>query len=221
VRYQEWYTKLVEIHSKATPLLVDEELFTESVIIDKDKYTVFLGDTITFRKNDLVTARLGDWEIKKLYSAKEKSWQVLLGGLETKVKMAEKFNETLISAVVEPYLKEAILDRLTGAEDQSNEQILRIATAKRMAKLKRLLPKIDYSIFDGTFELHSPSKNYSLEVKYDADPAILFGGEKDIIGLKKCWCFLRNYDEIHDEVKALIEVLKPVMAMCQKAKEVK
>jgi hypothetical protein len=217
LKYNEWFNELQKIHEETKGLLVDEEVMCESITI-KDKfsisrrYSIFLGDEIRFNINGLSGSA---YEFKKAYSSKNPDWQSMLGGLRTKVTMAKILNEKLLGAMVEPYLKEAVLDRLTGENEMpGNEEIIRKAAARRLVKLKLLLPKMDGQ-FRAEFPLPSPSENYTLQAKYRFGSVDVEYGNPT--GLKCCWSFLLHYDEIVATVEKFAVVFKPVAELCGKS----
>jgi hypothetical protein len=205
---------LNDLLARAKKLMVDEELLTESVTIDADTYKVYLGDQIRYYKNGDTT---GEYDFRRGYSAREKGWQTLLGGLETKITLAETLNPKLIKALVEPYIKEAVLDRLIGEGDMpDNEQILRTAADKRLKKLVELVPEALGSI-RVSFTIPSPSENYSLTVNWN------YGGKAQVKygdgfkGIRTCWSFLANYEQIEKTVKKFGELIAPVFKFCENA----
>jgi hypothetical protein len=219
LKYNEWLKKLEELHEKTKTMLVDEEVLCEAVTITQHEYKVFLGDQIIF-KVDGKTESIYDF--KRAHSTREKGWDRLLGGLTTKVEMAQELNIKLINALVTPFLKEAVLDRLTGAADiPDNEQIIRTAVDRRIEKLEKLVSVKDVfrSGRNLEFPLPSPSENYDLQINiivgYRGSLASVVYGNKN--GLKCCWSFLQNFDKIEETIKRFAVVFAPLVELCDEA----
>jgi hypothetical protein len=212
VKFAEWEQKIEELHKKTTSMLVDEEVLCEAVKIGEREFSVFLGDNLVYRLDGVKT---GYYEFKRAYSVREKGWDRLLGGLTTKVTLAESLNIKLIKALIDPYMTEAVLDRLTsGADIADNETILRNAVERRVEKLKDKIPKFDT---DCSFSLPSPSENYELAIIFNSNIRI---GHRvsygNMNGLKCCWSFLQNYEKIEQTVEEFSGLIKPLIRFCKK-----
>ena len=219
MRYLEWYKEIEKVREKTVKLLVDEEVLCDSVKIGENAYKIFLGDRVQFYKNDKHESS----EFRMEYSAKEHKWQELLGGLQTKVTMAEALNKKLLTAMVEPYMKEAVMERLVGdAPDiQDNETILRTCVAKRLNKLNKTIPECYISAY---FPLNSPSKNYDLNIQYTlSNVMVVYGSLGNLnsaalakVGMKNCWSLLCNFDEITVRVNEFSTAMKQVTKLLAK-----
>jgi hypothetical protein len=172
-----------------------------------------LGDNIGFKEDDGETT---EFVFRSHYSAREPAWQTLLGGLETKITMARELDTLLKDAIAEKYMKDAVLERLTGNEDiLDNETIILKARDKRIEKLGDILPSTDHR-FSADFKLPSPSKNYELTIQYQFGlKTIVYGGGT---GIKNSWSFLQHYDEIETTVKQFAEYFRPIAKMGEAAK---
>lgn len=205
MRYNEWQKKLADLQERTKNLIIDEELLCESVTIGGDTYEVFLGTSVRFWKNGKETY------FNNEYSAKEKGWQKLLGGLETKVTMAEALHPKLLNVLVKPYLKEAVLDRLTGVDDVGdNEAVIKKVAAKRIDQLEKLIPHHRDATFNIT--LKSPNKHYALKVnslRWRTD--VIYGDGK----LKANLSLLENYDAIRDTVAQFASHIKAAMKLVE------
>ena len=214
MKYVDWLLKIKELQKKSSKMLVDEDILSETVIIEQKTYGIYLGDNIGFKIED---KDVSEYDFRSIYTAKEPAWQTLLGGLETKVTMAQELDTLLKDAVAEKYMKDAVLERLTGNEDISdNETIILKAKTKRIEKLAKLLPSTNYS-FTASFKLPSPSKNYVLEVSFKYDNREVHYGGLPGNGIKTCWSFLQHYDQIEATVKQFAEYFKPIARMCKDA----
>ena len=219
MRYSEWLREIEKVREKTEKLLVDEEVLCDSVKIGENAYKIFLGDRVQFYKND----KREDSDFRMDYGAKEHKWQELLGGLQTKVTMAEALNKKLLTAMVEPYMKEAVMERLVGdAPDiQDNETILRTCVAKRLNKLNKTIPECYIS---AEFTLNSPSKNYDLSIHYSWHSALVkYGALESLssgilakVGMKNCWSLLCNFDEITVRVNEFSTAMKQVTKLLAK-----
>ena len=217
MRYIEWLEKITALHKKAQLLLVDEELLSEEATVhvpergrhpERDGVIkVSLGDALKFRWNSqLVMA----YDVKQLYSAKEKGWASILGGLTAKISMSGVLNEKLLTVAVRPYMSEAVLDRLTGENDMlDNTEIIRTAAEKRLQALSDSLP---YWLGHAEFRLPSPDENYELHVEYwrGNSRQVTYGSP----GLKRHWSFLQNYGEIENTVKQFVTRWRSVVVLC-------
>ena len=218
MRFNEWQSQLETLHEKTQNMLVDEEILNESITIDGKTYSIYLGDNIIYRVDSTV---VNEWQFKSAYSATQGLWQMMLGSLETKISMALSLNDLLFEAIAEKYLKEEVLERLTGVggADSDNLTVIRKAANKRIAKLQNLLPKYPY--FGGSFVLPNPSKVYILQISYPnnsaSGPYVAYGDLPNArAGIKCCWNFLQNYEQIETTFIKFVELWKPVIKMVEK-----
>jgi hypothetical protein len=216
---KEFEEEIEKLAEKASKLIVDEDLLTESVAIDGRQYSVFLGDKVIHR----VDGKENEWQFHRDYKASEPKWQTLLGGLKTRVALAEELNTSLIKAMVLPYLSEAVVDRMTGSESdvEDNEALLRKAGDRRLGKLTQLVPRFHDDIyFNTTFPLASPSENFDLSIRYVSNQGLVqYGnmGNKKVPNLKCYWSFLSNYETITKTVKDFSQAMKPVITEVNKS----
>jgi hypothetical protein len=218
LRYNEWAKEIETLGLKARSLLVDEEVLTESVKIGEDTFKIFLGDRVRYSINGCKS----DY-FRREYQAKEPKWQVLLGGLKSKVAMAETLNTKLLDAMVAPYMKEAVMERLTGAETdiQDNETILRKCVAKRLEKLNKTIPEVYLGV---EFKIKSPSENYDLGIHYSwHTAAVRYGAVESAnlaaiskVGIKNCWSFLCNFEQITLRVNEFSVIMKQLVKILDK-----
>lgn len=215
MKFSEYQREIEALQQKTADTLLDEEMLSESVEIDHVKYSIYLGDHIIYRVND----NEDEWVLKRAYNASDRGWPTLLGGLKTKVEMAMSVNNLVQEAIAEKYLKEEVLERLTGTggADSDNVTIIRKAANKRINKLAKMMPR--YKYLNAAFSLPSPSSNYTLELKYPPNGTAYFEyGELPNVtaGIKCCWNFLQHYDELEATVKQFAELWKPVVKFVTK-----
>lgn len=208
MKFTEWATEITSLKDLTAKLLVDEEVLSETIEIKEHKLRVFLGDKVTY---SLDNEEISGYNMRRLYSAKEKAWGSLLGNLKTKVTLAQSLNQKLLGSLVEPYIKDAVLERLSGNSDQlDNEEIILRAATKRRAKLEEMLPESPCN-FRADFELPSPSMNFQLTVRFR------FYNTKDVVygdnGIKAKWSFLQNYSAIEASVSKFCKLITPVFEM--------
>ena len=215
MKFSDYQREIEALQAKTANTLLDEEMLSESVEIDRVKYSIYLGDKIVYRVND----NEDEWGLKRAYSSSERGWPTLLGGLKTKVEMAMQVDSLVQEAIAEKYLKEEVLERLTGTggADSDNATIIRKAANKRINKLNKMVPK--YKYLNAAFEMPSPSSNYTLALKYIPNGNAYFEyGElpNNNAGIKCCWNFLQHYDELEATVKQFVELWKPVVKFVSK-----
>ena len=197
-------------------MLVDEELLKEAIVIQGKTYSIYLGDQIIYKVDGNI---VNEWQFKSKYSSGESLWQMMLGSLQTKINMALSLNDLLFEAIAEKYLKEEVLERLTGAGDANSDNltIIRKAANKRIHNLENKLPKSQYLnvVF---ISLPSPSDVYDLTINYKKDSAYMEYGElpNNTAGIKCCWNFLQHYDELEAATVKFVELWKPVVKFLNK-----
>ena len=214
MKAMEWYNEAEALCKRVKLLLVDEDLMSESAQIGSDTWRIYLGEKLKFFKND----KEMDWySLKKEYSSRDAVWQNLLGNLKTKVTMAESLNEKLLNYYVQPYIKEAVMERLTsGSDTGGDEEILKMVARKRWSKLNSMLIPCKAEYLYGDFPLPSPSENYPLKAcfRYNSGGYLTYGTETSIDKeLKSMWSFLQHFDDIENTVKRFTEAFKPVIAI--------
>jgi hypothetical protein len=215
LKYSDWSQALSNLKNRAMPLLVDEELLTDRITVkdvavsnkrasnrgatlEEHTYEVYLGDEIAYRVDG---KKASEYELRQAYRAPEKAWQTLLGSLTTKIDMAEQLNHRILRLAVQPYIKEAVMDRLLGEGDiPDNDVILKNAAAKRLAGFTNgTLPfdKDSTGDFRGNVPLPSPSVNYQFKVNWTHwGTSFQYGPFPEMKGTKCCWSFLMNFDEL-------------------------
>jgi hypothetical protein len=214
MKFSDYTSELDKLHERSKALLVDEEVLCESFNLKTGEHlTVFLGDKIMVRKNQ-EPAQEGSYQLRPYYTTRDNAWLEALGDLKTKITLAEALNKKLVKDLVQPYLKEAVLDRLTGQDDVSdNEELLKRCAQKRIRKLQKTLPQRSYA--NCAFHLPSPSVNFTLQVKFvHSSPEILWGDGFE--GLKANWSFLQNYEKIVETVAKFAALIEPVFDFCEK-----
>lgn len=224
MKWKDWNNQLGELAAKAKTLLVDEEVLTESFTAEADGaanagavFQVFLGDEVEYRMNG---QNASEHQFRQEYRASEKGWVRMLGGLRTKIAMGEVLNPKLLMAMVQPYLKEAVLERLTGeGEMPDDEMVIRNAVLRRVTRLNNLLPDTA-SIHDNqNFPLPSPSEHYGLQVQYEYSGVGGVAYGQGFAGIKTCWSFLTNFEQIESTVKEFADAFRPVVKICDRAKK--
>ena len=222
MRFSEFHQKLEEIHKKTSDFLVDEDVLSEVLSLKNGhEFKIFLGDELVVKQRD---TGVPDWgystiyDLRPLYNSRAKEFTELLGSLEAKIAMAGTLNKKLVDALVQPYLKESVLDRLTGNDEMpDNFQVIKIAANKRLLKLNNRIPTGPRS-FSEIFKLPSPSEVYGLAVQFwTTSSRILYGEEAEITGLKRAWSLLQNYDKVEAQVMAFVELIRPVWKLCKQA----
>jgi hypothetical protein len=218
VRWSEYEREIINLQQRSKPLLVDEEVLCESVRIEElpgvfTEWKVFLGDQVTWFKNEKICYTN---EPRMAYSPKESGWARLLGGLTTKITLAESLNDKLLNVMIEPYLKEIVMERLIGTQeiqDKDAETIIRTAAQKRIKRLENMLPEARH--LQATFNLKSPSENWPLVIQYHPG-SIAWGDLKrawtvaNEPSIKCCWSFLQNYDAVTKIIEQFAEDITPI-----------
>jgi hypothetical protein len=241
LKYSDWSQALSNLKDRAMPLLVDEELLTDRITVkdvavsnkrasnrgatlEEHTYEIYLGDEIAYRVDG---KKSGDYVFRQAYRATEKAWQTLLGSLTTKITMAEQLHQRVLRLAVQPYIKEAVMDRLLGEGDiPDNEVILKNAANKRIGHFNELIKSLDKDSTGGDFRgnvpLPSPSPNYNFVMAFSRwGAAFQYGQTQEMKGMKCCWSFLMNFEELEATVKGFAVHFNQIAAIAEKsAKEV-
>jgi hypothetical protein len=126
--------------------------------------------------------------------------------------MAKILNEKLETAIIQPYLKEMVLDRLTGKEYRTdNKAIIDNAVNRRM---KELGSKIRSGNSSFTFWLSQKLFPYRLGIHFNYGSVdIMYGALSGASGthLRNNWSFLQNYDQIKRIIESFNKVWSPVV----------
>lgn len=219
MRHKEWIKQLTDLHTRSKKLIVDESVLVTKVQREPNNpnadVTVLLAeDGIRFL--NIVGNVISEGTVQDYYAAGNNAWGAALGDLRAKIEMAESISEKMVHAAVAPYMKEAVLDRLVGADDiPSNETILKIAAKKREIILHQILP--DPFLFPKDFRLDcplpSPSKFYNLQVEYWLYNRYVIYGDKnnrDEATIKQNLSFLDNFEEIKRTITRLAKIMDPL-----------
>lgn len=220
MRINAYMAEIGKLHKRTETLLVDEDVLTADVKLPTETITIFLGEgEIKYLLNGIDMQAQG---IRNRYTASEKAWEIALGDLRTKVELAENLNPKLVRVAVAPYMKDVVLDRITGIEDDipDPEVILNIVAVKREKLLEGML--LEHAL-PGNFRLelplNSPSKVYKLSVTVSGHLAwIFYGGTNDrsSASVKENLSFLNNFDAIKVQVEKAAKVVKAAMDLSSK-----
>jgi hypothetical protein len=210
LKFREFEEEVNTLRERTRELLIDEELLSETFNVKDKRVRIFLGDRIKISIDGDTDNSF--YDLKSYYTSKDKIWEEVLGAFKTKIAMAEVIHGKLIAELIRPYLKETVLDRLTGTSEDipSNEEILKKAVERRKNKLNSILPIVSKTKI--VWDLPSPSKNFRLSaiVGYSG-PYIIYGDG----GIKSNWSFLCNYPQIEATVQQFNSLLKPLLEFCK------
>ena len=212
MRFRELEYSIDELHQKTKNFLVDSDMISETIHTKAGKkVTVVFGE-----KEPLVWVndeKLGNFHYcSTVYSSKDPAWQALSSALRTKVEMARKLNDKLISALIQPFIKEAVLDRLTGAESATNETIIENAFARRLTRLKSIIPDLQTKERI-MFPIKSPLENLKLELGWRWGEKAIEISNRDIrsTGLKMKWEIITHYEEMEKIVTEFAKRVTPLL----------
>lgn len=218
MKFSDWYEELKKLKERTDPLLVDEEVLTIDInIASINKIMVFLAsDGIKFLQNG---TDIRDNGVRNYYTASEKEWERALGDLRTKVTLAESLHEKLVKIAVNPYMKEVVLDRMTGVEEDipPNDVILQMAAVRRE---KELIGILKMQAKDGAVRLEipleSPSSCYELSMSVSGNMAWVYWGGKasrSEASVKENLSFLNHYSAIKEGIEKCAKVVKAAVSV--------
>lgn len=198
------------ILQRSRKILINEDsLFVERKI-GEDVYRIAVGDTMIFKLNgkEITVRDAGDE-----YSAHRAEWKLMFAELMQKIALAESLNDKILPSLIEPYIQEAVLDRLVSQQAiPDNAGIIRLAYEKRIKKLEKKIPESSFFLRGTSWYLKSPSEMYTLRFGYSWRPDVSYG---TTLTIKAQWSFLQHFDEIEktiDELATYIRGLKKLMA---------
>lgn len=217
MRWSQFESEINELHEKTKPLLVEEEMLTETmkVLNSSNKECIIkivLSDNVEYWLDDSSS----QWNVKQFYSAADKAWLRLLGSLKTKVEMAEALHKKLVDVLVQPYVKEAVMDRLTSGSDDipDNETIIANSAKRRWEKLNKMVPRF----YNSSGEFHIKiNDNFNIVVvihQWNNPGEIQLSGlsfntvfkktNTETLPIKKLWNFLSHYEEVEHKLQEFI-----------------
>ena len=217
MRYNDWEAKIDALNKRATPLLVDEDVLQEEFIIpppargSSHHCIVRLGySEITYYVDGSK-----EFSIRGYYVAGEKIWQTVLGSLTTKVELAELLHKKLVDGLVQPYVKEAVLERLTADKDDipDNTTIIKEAADRRLRKLAEMLPKPKTWIND-SFNLPCPVHGHALTCTIRQSGGSVTYSDSDT--MRGAWSLLTNYEAIEATVQEFNKLYIPLLKFLDK-----
>lgn len=215
MRYNDWEAKLTALNKRAEPLLVDEEVLSETFNTEYPSITT-REITIQLGYSEIVFYIDGtkEYSVRSLYYSGDKSWMKAFGALNTKVELAEMLHKKLVDGLVQPYIKEAVLERITSGDDiPDNETIIKNAAIRRLNKLGEMLPKPKVWVNEN-YSLPSPVKNHSLvvEIRGNNFTKVTY----DISSIRGAWSLLCNYEAIEATVQEFCKVYTPLLKFLER-----